>query len=802
MTMNLNQSKFKNLTPQEAILKQYRYGINDVDRYSFNFFRVIFNQIKSPLFILYSIFIFVSFITNNIPEGLVILAILSFSSIINLYQQVKTFQIFKRLKTRRPKMVKVIRGNKLVEIPNVDLVPGDLISLSQNEQVPADCKILEAINLSVEESNISGESFPIVKSAVYKNIKSKNTPSHHMLYSGSFIKSGECLARVTEIGNKTRYGKTYDLKYKEEHLGNFDNFLKDLLQNFLLFDFLFLLIIILLLLIFNPEQINSGFPIMLVSIIISVIPEALPATTALALMNGASKLSKKGLFIQSISKLEDLANIDLIVSDKTGTLTLNEMQVEEIDTPLNSKEFHRLLDLSSRNSKDPFDIAITKYLEKISFKGLENIPNYQENYFDPFIKLSSRDFDDFEISKGAPELILKELDEEKTLNLALKIQNRTKTGERALSLIIKQKKTTKYIGTIFFMDKIKDDAKDTISKLFQKGLDIKIISGDNLNICAFVGKNVGLIESEDEVIEAQNLQFDTPTILKEQLSQYKIIARADPIQKYKIIENLKTFHKVAYLGDGVNDVPSISLADIGIVVENTTPQVKERADIIFATKHLHPLIDGIVESRKIYENIQHYLTHSLTSNLNNFVTISVLLLFLQYLPILPIQILIGNLLIDLVAVKFIYDPVKASSIRKPSTLNYKNIIRFSIVIALVNSLLDFVFFYIFRDLESQHIQTIWFSTAFIVDILIMFTIRSPKAFYKNLPNFRFILNMLLAIIILTSIALIGIPFINIQPISLNLLPILLISPIIYFIFIELVKILLNKFIKTTYYEKN
>ena len=270
MIMDLNQSKFKNLTPQEAVLKQYRYGINDVDKYSFNFLKIILNQITSPLFVLYSIFILVALVTDNIPEGLVILAILSFSSIINLYQQVKTFQIFKRLKTRRPKLVRVIRANKFMQIPNVDLVPGDLIALSQNEQVPADCKILEGSNISVDESNFTGESFPVVKSAVHKNLKSKDILSNHILYFGSFLKSGECLARVLYIGNNTRYGKTYELNYEKEHRSNFDNFLKELLQNFLLFDFLFLLSIILLLLVFNPGQINSSFPIMLISIIIII----------------------------------------------------------------------------------------------------------------------------------------------------------------------------------------------------------------------------------------------------------------------------------------------------------------------------------------------------------------------------------------------------------------------------------------------------------------------------------------------------------------------------------------------------
>lgn len=783
--MDHNKLGIKSLSEIEANLALHRYGPNELGIHPFNFLRIILKEILSPLTILYLAFALIAFLLGNINESILIILIVLFSLVLNFINSFKVLKLSKDIKRRNPGVTEVIREGKIKDIKISEIVPGDIIHLNMGDMVPADSQVVYEKNLFVDESLINGESFPSKKIIKKGKIREINT-----LYYHTFINSGECYAKVIKTGNETAYAKLARFTEPKRIHKGFNSSLNELIWHFLIYGSLLISVLTFLLLIFNNKPFDLSLIILLLSLMISMIPEALPIINSLGLHHYEQKLSKRGVYINNIDVFEDLADIELICTDKTGTLTLNVLEVMDHDRAIDKDEFNKYLYLSSIDSSDPFDVALQDHLKEMGYKPEETL-GYESRTFDPFIKTSSRKFKDFEIHKGAPEYILSKMHFENNLSLSLKVKKRTSTGERALSLIKEKDGKKEYLGTIFFQDPIKPDTKETIKNLFNKGIKLKLISGDNLNICSYVAIKTGLINDKNKCIEASSLRFDSPKILKQQLSQYDVIARADPIQKYKIIESLMSGFKLAYLGDGINDIPSIKLADVGIVVENSIDLAKFNSDIVLTHKHLDGLIEGIIESRKIFHNTEHYLSHALSINFNNFLSISILLFVLQYFPILPVQILIGNLIMDIVAVKFAYEHVSMEEIKRPSNFEINKTIKLALILGSINSILDVIFFLILKDLEPSHIQTLWFIITFVADLLLIFSVKSKGIFLKSLPSPLFIINMILAILVMLVIAIYGIPVISISAIPYGLFPIMFITPIIYFIILELAKILIS-----------
>ncbi|MEI6730866.1 MAG: HAD-IC family P-type ATPase, partial [Pseudomonadota bacterium] len=405
------------------------------------------------------------------------------------------------------------------------------------------------------------------------------------MYSGTYVRSGNLIAKVFATGMNTKYGAIAKLTLNVNHLTEYEKNLRKLTRDIILIAVFSLGIIFVLHSIFKPEGDFLNLLIFIIAISITVIPEALPAIATITLSGSALKLARKGVVTKQLKALESLGNVDIICTDKTGTLTENKLRIIKTDiNPKYQKEFFKYCHLSAAASNDPFDIAIQEMLTVSNFTNETKLPSYEDVPFDPFKKTSARRFSGFTILKGAPEVLIRHSHANKID--AAKLLEEDSKGYRILGLAIEEEgQKISYIATLHFYDPIKTDVAETMHHAELQGIAIKIITGDSLGISKYVGHEVGILKDDNEIIDASELVYEEPKVLEQQVERYKIFCRADPIQKYKIIEALQTTHQVAYLGDGINDAPSLQLADVGIVVDSASDIAKSTADIILLKKN-------------------------------------------------------------------------------------------------------------------------------------------------------------------------------------------------------------------------
>jgi P-type Mg2+ transporter len=783
----------KHLTSAEAKTALAKYGYNSIQYHSYGFLKVLWNQFTSPMIWLLVLAFVITAFTDSQTEALVILCIIVINTFLGFVQEYRSNNIFKKLTALITSRVDVIRDNHIIEIDKKLLVPGDLIILRLGSIVPADCLVVQTDHVTVDESAITGESFPVNKK---DNLKESLKFKEGLLSAGTVIRSGEVIARVYATGKLSKFGMIADLSLKTENPTAYEQNLKKLSRDIMLLSFLALALIFILHLIFNVHESFYLLLLFIVSISISVIPEALPVITTVTLSHKAVALGKKGIVVKKMSSLEDLGNVDLICTDKTGTLTLNEMQITKPIVAIKStEEFNKYCFQSSVQSNDPFDKAIIRYFEITNYQPAEGIDeNFKDKPFDPFSKISSRKFADYEIIKGAPEVVLAKCGGKGTDHAQLieTIEEQSKKGFRALSLALVQNGKYKLLGTLFFFDPIKEDVRTTLESAKLHGIDIKIITGDSFAVAAYVGKEVGLVTEDSEVVDATALIYEEPRVLEQQVLKYKIFCRADPIQKYKIIEALQQDHNVAYLGDGINDAPSLQLAEVGIVVDTATDIAKSSADIILLKKNLSAIVAGVIEGRRSFENIEKYLIHNLTGNFGNFLTIGFLSVFLPYLPMLPIQILISNLLVDILALNFAFDQVDNVAIKKPIARDFSAVVKYSLILGALTTVLDLILFSILRNYPPGQIQTFWFASSAFVELLFALSVRTHNVFWKSKPQMSLFYTIALEYVIILLITLFGIPGVPGDPLQIKLIGFLLITPLVYFIGTETLKLLIVK----------
>ena len=423
-----------------------------------------------------------------------------------------------------------------------------------------------------------------------------------------------------------------------------------------------------------------------------------------------------------------------------------------------------------------------------------------EQPFDPIKKYSTRVFKDFEIYKGAPEELLKisNFSIIKQKNKLEEIQIKSaKEGLRVISIMIKKEGVMEYLCTVYFFDNLKPDSEEIVKQAKKYNLEIKILTGDSFEVARSVAQKINLVnknQTETKVILANDLDYNNPENLSQEVLKYNCFARCNPIQKLQIIEALQKTKTVAYLGDGINDIPALKLATVSIVVNSASDIAKETSDIILIKPDLLAIIEGIKSGREVFENINKYIKQSLCGSFGNFFTIGLISLIINFQPMLSIQILITNLITDLPTLQLAGDSVPASEIRKPKHQSIPRLLIFILLLGIVSSVFDFVIFAFWKDQTPGIIQTSWFLYSILAELFLIFAIRSKKSILKTpLPSKSFILTWILTVIVAVYIAISGFKLINIQTISiLDLLKILGIS-LIYLITTEIVKYFIYKF---------
>lgn len=760
------------LNEKEIEEKLAQFGFNELKKEkAFSTWNKFFSYFKNPLIIILIIAAAISGLTGQYKNSIIILLMVVLSIILNFYQEKKSSKAAEKISKRLATKCLVWREGKKKEILAKFLVPGDIIFLSAGDIIPADGEILEADDFFVNESSLSGESFPKEKSLV---LGDKN------IFSGTNVVSGFATAVIKLTGANTEFGKISSKLTQKEEANAFEKGIKNF--GFLIIKIIIFIVLIIFLINALRQKDLIDSLIFSIAVAVGVTPELLPMIMSVNMAKGSINMSKKGVIVKRLNAIPDFGSMDILCTDKTGTLTKDQITLVKY-LNLDGQEQDEVFSLAYINGyfetgiKSVLDEAIMRF-KKLSLKDVIKI---DEIPYDFIRRRSSIVFEKeqqrFLVSKGAPEEIFKNSTKailkgkEKDFNselqsLANKLYDSlSQEGYRVLAIAQKKLNSEErniyspkdeegltLMGLVAFFDPPKEGAAQTLKEMAHHGVEIKILTGDSPLVAQKVCEDLDL--EIKGVINGEN--FDINKLSEEALllkaKNNTIFARFSPMQKEKIIQVLKkSGATVGYLGDGINDAPSLKAADVGISVENAVDVAKESADIILMRKSLRELMDGIIEGRKTFGNTMKYLMMGLSSNFGNMFSMIGASLFLPFFPMLPGQILLNNLLYDSSQVAIPLDKVDTSYLKKPKHWDMKFIRRFMYIFGPISSLFDFLtFFLLYKifSLSGGAFQAGWFIESLATQVLVIYIIRTQKIpFFKSRPS-RYLLLSTLGIIIL------------------------------------------------------
>lgn len=765
------------LAEQEVKERQKLYGLNEIKEKEISAFEILFRQIKSPFFFLLILAALLAFFVGEKINSFLIFIFAFINIVLGFSQEFRASKSLALLKKYFPPDVNVLREGKETIIDKKFLVPGDIVFLDAGDIVPADLRIIEAKNLLVDESILTGESKPITKIAEKSEKEIKELfGAQNILFSGSLVLSGKTKGIVISTGKETESGKIGKLIAKTEKPSFYQKEIIDFSKLIIRFVLITIFFVFLANLFLKKESDPINFLIFCLALVVGLVPEALPVVVGVSLSQGALKLAKKNVLVKRASAIEDLGNVEVLCTDKTGTITENKLSLKEIFSKNEKKclEFaflaSSLIEKGITFARDPFDLAIFEKL-KSKAKELKKAKLISEIPFSPqrlrnsvLIEWQEKKY---LILRGAPEKILElsNLEEKEKKELLEKAKEKGEEGKRVLAISFKELEKEEYsqddeanlefLGFLFFVDPLKKSAKSTIDLAKKLGVEIKILTGDAPEVAGQIGKEAGLIE-QGGLILGKELENLSEKDFDEACQKYSVFARVLPETKLKIIKSLQKKYEVGFIGEGINDAPALKEANVAIAVKSAAEISKETADIILLKDDLKTIIEGIKRGRNIFSNIQKYIKVTLSSNFGNMYSMVAISLIFPFLPMLPTQILLLNLLSDLPLVAIATDTLDVEELRKPKFYKFSQIFPFIFFLALVSSLFDFIFFGIFFNQGEKIIQTHWFLLSVLTEIVIILSVRTRKFFMLAKPP-NLILLGLIIFVWSTSFAL---PFTN------------------------------------------
>lgn len=811
------------LSKKEVALRQKEFGLNEIKTRSINAWQVFIRQLKSPFTYLLFAAAAISFFVGEKIDFYVIICAVSINVFIGFFQEYKAERAIYILRKFLSNNVKVLRNNSEEIIDKKDLVPGDVVLLEAGDRVSADLRVIKAENFLVDESALTGESIPVIKSPdalafeTDQIFKAKN-----ILFTGSSVISGKTEGIVIATGNKTAFGQITEMVSSSSRQGAYE-------KNILYFCKLILRIVVLtIVLLFASNLLIKGlgdfFELLLfsVALIVSILPEALPAVVTFSLSRGSLKMAKQHVVVRRLSAIEDMGNIEVLCTDKTGTLTENKLSLEKIVSSDKRKcLLYGLLSSGLNDHKqsilNPFDLALFEKSPEDFWQEYKKNQVLYELPFDSYRMRSSfviknKKGEQFLIVKGAPEILLdlctKISDESNRKEIKEDAKREGEEGRRVLAIAFKKiekdkvtaqdEKGLTFLGYFVFEDPLKPSTQEAVKLAKKMGVKIKVITGDSKEVAGYVAKKIKLITNTKEVVSAEELEKMTPEEFDDACDQSQIFARISPQLKYRIVKSLEKRFEVGFLGEGINDAPALKASNVAIVVQSASDVSREVSDVVLLKKDLKVIIEGIKSGRKIYSNINKYIKCMLASNFGNFYSVAIISLFINFLPMLPVQILLGNLLSDFPLISVAADTVDVEELKKPKMYQLSSVLPLIMTLAFISTLFDFIFFSIFFKQPPAVIQTLWFVESILSELVLIFIIRTSHPVWKaSKPGFSMtLLSIIDAIVILT------LPFLAIGKelfhfVSLPLMPLLIVFGLLigYAFMSEAAKLIYFKYFK-------
>lgn len=751
------------LTDKEAVKRLKTYGPNTIKTAANSSAIFLFlSQFKSPVTILLIVAALLSAALGDIADTVIIFLIVLISSILGFWQEKGAADAVRELLKMVQLHCNVLRDGKNTELALTAVVPGDIVLLSAGDVIPGDCLLIKSQELFVDEAAFTGESYPVEKIV---GVLPQETPlgkRSNSLFMGSHVISGKGTALVVQTGKQTAFGKISSSLQLRAPETDFEKGIRK---------FGYLLMQITLLLVFVIFAINALLhkPLLdsflfSLALAVGLTPQLLPAIISVNLATGARRMAKHQVIVKRLSSIENFGSMNILCSDKTGTITEGKVKLKDaLDN--NGVHSDRVLQYAWLNAskqqgfQNPIDEAIISgfNFKKDPFKLRSEIP------YD-FIRkrltvVVTNDHETLAITKGALKSVLSVCSQIETKEgkveaigdskkaILEQYKKQSEAGFRTLGIAYKpiegqnsftmaDEKEMVFLGFITLFDPPKPHVAAIIANLHQLGVKLKIITGDNALVAKSLALQIGF--KDPKILTGEMMQKMSSAALIHQAPLTDIFAEVEPNQKERIISVLKKAgNVVGFMGDGINDAPALHTADVGISVDSAVDVAKEAADIVLLSQGLEVLIKGIIEGRRTFTNTMKYIFMATSANFGNMFSMAGASLFLPFLPLLPKQILLTNLLTDFPEMAIATDRVDDINIQSPQRWNLGFIKRFMITFGLLSSVFDFLTFglllFVFHAKEILF-QTGWFTESVISATLIVLVVRTRLPFFKSLPG--------------------------------------------------------------------
>ena len=744
----------KGLSSSEAEKRLQQYGTNEIQEKKANPLKKFLGYFWGPIPFMIEAAVIMSAIIQRWPDFGIILTLLMVNALVGFWQEHKAGNAIELLKQRLAIKARVLRDGKWQEMPAGKLVPGDIARLRMGDIIPADVKLIDGDYLLTDESALTGESLPVEKHL------------SDVGYASSIVKQGEMNALVVNTGTRTFFGKTTTLVEEAKTPSHFQKAISKI-GDYLIFLAIGLVVVIFLVSIFRGQNILEIIQFALILTVASI-PAALPAVLSVTMAIGAIALAKKEAIVSKLVSIEEMASMDVLCSDKTGTITKNALTIGGTKTYAEFSENDVFLfsALASREEdQDPIDKAILAKTQ--STPAIEDKINHIKvtsfKPFDPVIKRTEaiaqgEDGSQFKVTKGAPQAILALIEDKKSINdkLTEDVNEFAKKGHRALGVAQTNKENKwQFAGLIALFDPPREDSAETIKTAQSMGVNVKMVTGDHIAIAKEISSRVNL--GDDIVLPAVFL--DRPdSEAQGVVEKAEGFAEVFPEHKYRIVELLQRMgHIVGMTGDGVNDAPALKKANAGIAVEGATDAAKSAADLVLTKPGLSVIIDAIKESRKIFQRMTNYGTYRIAETIRVLLFMTASIVIFQFYPVTALMLVLLALLNDLPIMTIAYDNVKYSD--KPEKWNMRQLLGIATFLGIIGVFSTFGILYIglvVLDLNPLVLQSFIYLKLSVAGHLTVFVARTKGPFWSVRPAKPLLFAVIVTQLVATLITVYGI----------------------------------------------
>ncbi len=738
------------LSQDEADKRLQTYGPNEIEDKRINPILKFLGYFWGPIPWMIEIAVILSALDSHWADFGIILVLLLANAVVGFWEENQAGNAIAALKARLALTARVKRGGKWLEHPARELVPGDIIRVRLGDIVPADARLLEGDPLEVDQSALTGESLPVTSA------------SGAAVYSGSIIRRGETDALVFGTGKNTYFGKTVQLVEEAHTVSHFQRAVLKI-GNYLIVLAAALVSLIILFAILRHDPLLETLQFALV-LTVAAIPVAMPTVLSVTMATGARTLAKLKAIVTRLAAIEELAGVDVLASDKTGTLTQNKLTLDKPftvggvtaeDTILNAA-------LASRaEDEDPIDLAVLGGLPQGDpLKGY-NVTHFMP--FDPVHKRTEAEVNakggSFKVTKGAPQVIMALAKNAGAVqsDVDQAVSGFAKRGFRSLGVARTDADGNwQFMGVLPLFDPPREDAAQTIKEASDMGVHIKMVTGDQKAIAQETSKKLGLgtdIFDASGFADDGNLSKETA----DEIENADGFAQVFPEHKYRIVEYLqKMKHIVGMTGDGVNDAPALKKADCGIAVSDATSAARSAADIVLMTPGLSPIIRAIKESRKIFQRMNSYAIYRIAETLRVLIFMTLSILVFNFYPVTAVMIVLLALMNDGAILSIAYDNVRYR--KKPEAWDMRSVLSVSSVLGIIGPLAAFLLFYIglkVFNMNHDQVQTLMYLKLSVAGHLTIFVTRTHGPFWSIKPAKILLFAVIITQLIATAIALFG-----------------------------------------------